>query len=188
MKKKSVISKKTKSVKVQKVVKSIKKKPVVKKPAIQKKAANTKLISQLQTMIKDLNEHGLKILITQAQVLLHNMKVVESINERKKNPEKIKDKGIISNKTSIDVKEAEDNSYFIIIINGARLFFSLEQMKMLVKICHSSGNEKEGSFHLYNWFSKNRRDVLDDAKIYGAADQALATIYKFIISKYAVKK
>ncbi len=191
MKKKASASKKSTSAKTKKFVKSVKKITAVKsikKPSVKNSNVNDVLVKQLNTMIKDINEQGLKFLISQAQVILHNMKVVETIKDRKNTPDQIGITGLIPDKTKIEVKEAEDNSYFIIIISGARLFFSLEQMRKIVNICHSSGNEKEGSSRLHNWFKQNRKDVLDDAKIYGDTDQALDTIYKFIVSKYAVKK
>ena len=191
MKKKASTSKKSTSAKSKKSVKSVKKTTAVKsikKPSVKNNNVNDALIKQLNSMVKNINEQGLKFLISQAQVILHNIKVVESIKDRKKTPDQIGINSVIPDKTKIEVKEAEDNSYFIIIISGARLFFSLEQMRKIVNICHTSGNEKEGSSRLHNWFKQNRKDVLDDAKIYEASDQALETIYKFIISKYAVKK
>ncbi len=90
-------------------------------------------------------------------------------------------------KYTIDVKEADDNSYFILIINKARNFFTLEEMRTLAQLCHAAIDPNDGSQRLYNWLSLKRKDVLTDTDIRGSNDPALATIYKFIVNRYKVK-
>jgi ribosomal protein L23 len=172
-------------------------KPQVKKgvksaPKSKDKQASQKneLQDELKKLIKDLDEEGLVFMIQQAHVLLHNMQV-ERVNEeiRKLQAKKhVGGKGASSDKYTIDVKEADDDSHFIIVINNSRNFFDRGEMKKLVKICHASGDEKDASRRLYNWFSGNRIDVLNNTDIRGASDPALSTIYNFLIKRYTVKE
>lgn len=90
-------------------------------------------------------------------------------------------------KYTIDVKEADDNSYFILIINKARNFFTLEEMRSLAQLCHAAIDPSDGAQRLYNWLSLKRKDVLIDTDIRGSNDPALATMYKFIVNRYKVK-
>ena len=151
---------------------------------------NEKLIKQLNKLIIDLNEEGLRTLIRQTHIMLHNMQVEMSIQECNKSKKKQKagEKSLPQNKHTIEVEAADDNRYFILIINYARNFFSLEEMKKLVKICHFSEDESDAAGRLYNWFSKNRKDVLQDTNIEGVTDAALNTIYNFIKTNYKLKE
>ncbi|MDY6934269.1 MAG: hypothetical protein SVZ03_08615 [Spirochaetota bacterium] len=172
-----------------------KKSPAKKVSGIPKREKGThnrqkdELIKHLKIMIKDLNEEGLKFLIQQAEIILHNMQVKKQV-KKLQNKEYIKDeakKGPVSTKLTIEVKEGEDNSYFVIVINKARNFFALDEMRKLVKICHLSKDKKDASRRLHNWLSKNRKDVLIDTDIRGTADPALDTIYNFLKSNYTLK-
>jgi len=164
-----------------------------KKGTSKKSAQNTQkddLIKQLKKLINELNEEGLSFLIEQAIILKHNMQVKElnkDLQKLRSNKPK-SDKTSKSDKHKIEVEEADDNSYFIIVMNRARNFFSLEEMRKLVKICHASEDEKDASRRLYNWFSKNRSDVIRDTDIVGVNDPALTSIYNYIKNKYTVKE
>ncbi|HPJ39680.1 MAG TPA: hypothetical protein PLT75_14640, partial [Spirochaetota bacterium] len=67
-------------------------------------------------------------------------------------------------------------------------FFDRDEMRKLVKICHSADDERDAMSRLHGWFSKNRKDVLTNTDIRSAGDKALATMYNAIITTYAVKE
>ncbi|MFH0974759.1 MAG: hypothetical protein V1874_03135 [Spirochaetota bacterium] len=145
------------------------------------------LIKQLNNLVKEVDEDGIVFLIKQAQVFIYNKKVDEHNTELKKGIKiKIK-KPPFSDKTGMEIKEADDGSSFIFVINRARKFFTLEEMRKIVNICNSSGNEKEASRRLFTWFKSNRSDVLIDVGIEISLDPALCTIYHYIIKRYKVK-
>ncbi|MCP4130604.1 MAG: hypothetical protein GY754_06445 [bacterium] len=168
---------------------SAKKKTAAKKTAAKANPQVAELQKQLKTIIKDLNEEGLLYLIRQAQVLQYNMQVSKLNNEKQK-------KGLSgplgsqlpqADKSKMEVKEADDGSSFILVIGRARNFFSLEEMRKLVKLCHAAQDDKDASNRLFTWFDKNRPDVLRDTDIDSPNDQALATMYKGIVKRYKVK-
>lgn len=91
------------------------------------------------------------------------------------------------NKYTIDVKESEDGSYYILVINNARNFFTLEEMRKIVRLCHDAPDEREACRRLHGWFQERRKDVLIDTKITGPGDPAILTMYRFLKGRYRVK-
>ncbi len=152
--------------------------------------AESALLAELRTAAAGLDADGIRTLIRQAAVLKHNMRVTKEHAERKKmaTVDTMRKGGGVTNKTTIDVKEADDGSSFIIIINNARNFFALDEMRKLVAICHAAVGEADAARRLYNWFDQYRKDVLIDTDIGGATDPALGTMYRFIKGKYALKQ
>jgi hypothetical protein len=155
-------------------------------PISMQKAA---LLKQLMKLVEGLDESRLTYLIQQSQILEHNIKIEENArnNGALRSPESKQQTGPGMDKLTIDVKEADDNSYFILIINKYRNFFALDEMKKLVNLCHMAADEKEGANRLFMWFSQNRKDVLNNTDIKGLSDPALLTIYNFIINRYKIK-
>lgn len=181
------------------------KKPPAKKPTVKKQAGEMikpakdphsdekiKLLSELSALTADINENGLKFLIRQAEVLQYNMKV-EQVNaeiqkltvEKKKAPKIATDKN--KEKSLMDIIESDSGGSFIFVINKTRKFFTLDEMKKVVKICRSANDQKEAAAGLYSWFMNNRGDVLYDVGINNSNDPALVVIYNHIINNYTVK-
>lgn len=200
MKNKMASVKKSKSIKSSKSTKAVKdrtglktagSKDSIKAPAASPIKASTKdiLIKNLQGLVKGIDEEGIKFLISQAEVLARRAAAGNDAKDQRKAQiaEQISNKGTLSNKYTITVKEADDKSNFIIVINNARNFFTLDEMRKLVRICHDSKGEMEASRRLFAWFSQFRKDVIIDTHIDGASDLALSTIYKYLINNYTAK-
>ena len=156
----------------------------------QKKSARQELIEELTGMIKDIDEEGLIFLIEQANVLLYNMRVTK-INRRivQAAGEKAeKGKAALPQEPGIDIEESEDGAFFYIVVNRNRIFFTLDEMRNLVRLCHAADDEKDASRRLYNWFSRNRKDFLIDGEIESSRNPALAHLYERIVRTYKVKQ
>ncbi|MEJ5363081.1 MAG: hypothetical protein WBK20_06520 [Spirochaetota bacterium] len=156
-------------------------------PKSQSTATSTtsKYIKAINLLLKKLDEESLNFLYEQAKVLLHNLEVkklqqefdeldVKTITAKRQNYSKDK----------LEVVEADDLRHFIFVINGARNFFSRDEMKKIVKLCHSAPTVKDGMRMLYHWFEKNRKDVIIDTAIDGPHDIALETMYNHIVNTY----
>ncbi|MBN1533786.1 MAG: hypothetical protein JXA20_14040 [Spirochaetes bacterium] len=159
------------------------------------KTRKEELRFQLSKIIKELDEEGLAFLIKQGMVLRHNQQVDEiqrSLAKAKDAPKPGK-KGKASparagaDKGSMEIVEGEKSSHFIFVINNYRNFFSLEEMRKIVALCHAASDARDGAMRLYSWFKRERIDVINNTAIDGPGDQALATMYKAIIAKYTVK-
>ncbi|MGQ9843450.1 MAG: hypothetical protein ACUVRK_07770 [Spirochaetota bacterium] len=144
-------------------------------------------IKAINLLLKKLDKESLNFLYEQATVLLHNLEVkklqqqfdeldVKTISAKKQQ----------FSKYTLEVVEADDLRHFIFVINGARNFFSRDEMRKLVKLCHSAPTPKDGMRMLFSWFENNRKDVIIDTAIDGPNDKALETMYKHIVSNYTV--
>ena len=85
------------------------------------------------------------------------------------------------------VDELGGNS-FVIVVEKARNFFDLSEMRTLVNICHAASDEKDAAARLYRWLAEHRKDVLIDSRIANALDIALASIYRYLVSHYSVRQ
>lgn len=144
-------------------------------------------IKAINLLLKKLDEESLNFLYEQAKVLLHNVEVKKLQQEFEKLDVKtITAKRHEYSKDKLEVVEADDLRHFIFVINGARNFFSRDEMKKIVKLCHSAHDLKTGMRVLYHWFEKNRKDVIIDTSIDGPQDRALETMYNYIVNNYTV--
>ncbi|MBN1500248.1 MAG: hypothetical protein JW982_08835 [Spirochaetes bacterium] len=174
------------------------KKKTVKKSAVPKtepkdKAVSAALLKETTGLLKKLSVNDLKYILQQVKVLIHNSTVKEHnkavIEEYNKNiikKQAAKTSPAKPGKTEITIKEGKDGSYFFIRINQKSSSFVLQEMKRLVKISHS-GNEKASGISLYNYFKKERSDVIETQHIIGPNDPKLADLAKFLKSKYTTK-
>lgn len=157
------------------------------KSSVKIKSNNANLIKELNSLVKEIDQEGISFLVKQAKVLIYNKKVEEHNKKIEKGVKITLKKPPFSDKLSMEIKEADDNSSFIFVINRARKFFTLEEMRKLVNICHLSKDEKDASHRLLAWFKNNRGDVLNDIGIEVSSDPALRTIYQYIVKRYKVK-
>jgi hypothetical protein len=132
-----------------------------------KKMKNSMKVSSINEQIEELNQHRIKTLSPYAQTGSYNYPM---------------------DKNTIDVQEGEDGSFFIIVINNFRNFFSRAELKKIVTVCQGAENETEACRRLFGWFARERSDVIKNTKIIDDRDQALATIYNFLIEHYSVKE
>jgi ribosomal protein L7/L12 len=186
-------------------VKKSAKKPVKsstgKKPAGKTKSGGKSgrdgLLKQLSAIAGELNEEGLAFLVKQALVLRHNMQVDEireNLGKAAASPKSARGKTAAekparkgADKRSVDIVEGENGRNFILVINNYRNFFSLEEMRKIVAMCHAASDAKDASSRLYGWFRRERMDMINNSGIDGPGDVALATIYQAIVSKYTVR-
>ncbi len=151
-------------------------------------SAKDSLVKDLKNLIKDIDEDGLLFLIKQANVLIYNKKVEELNTKAGELAAKARGKRpAVPDKYTMEIKEADDGSSFIFVLNRERKFFTLEEMRKIVKICHSGQDEEDASRRLYAWFRNNRGDVINDIGIESSGDPSLSTIYNYIIKRYTVK-
>jgi hypothetical protein len=105
----------------------------------------------------------------------------------KKAPAKVQQTGPGMDKLSCEVVEKGGKS-FIIVVNRARNFFDINEMRALVQMCHASRNDVDGAVRMFTWFQGRRKDVLIDTEIANAADPSLKTIYHYLVTHYSIKK
>jgi len=147
------------------------------------KGTREQLAHELMKMIQDIDVDGLIYLVEQANVLLYNQRV-EQINKKiaglkKKGREEI---------DGVGIEETKDGKNFFILIRNERVFFTLEEMRQIVRMCHAADDEEDASKRLYNWFYKNRKDLLVDCAVETSRDPHLANLYHKVITTYKPKE
>lgn len=149
-----------------------------------------KLLKEIGGLINQIDMEGLLFLIKQANILIYNQNVEElnrkmsSLEAQKiKKPQEQKKPG-----DEAEIEEKPDGENFTIAVQGSRLFFTREEMRSMVKICHASEDEFDAARRLYNWFSRERKDVLIDGRIIVNTHPSLKSVYRKLISTYKVKE
>jgi hypothetical protein len=157
------------------------------------------LVQTLHDLVSDLDEGGIQFLINQARILIYN-KQVEEINRKvadsKTVGQKKKKKTTEAEKVTkkpppapeVEIVERSDGKHFFIVIRGYRIYFTLDEMKKLVKICHLAGDPADAAHRLYNWFKRFRSDFLVDGGIGSARNPYLYDLYTKLISTYKVRE
>jgi hypothetical protein len=147
----------------------------------------------LNDLAVEVDREGLIFLIRQAHVLLYN-KRVEEFN--KKVGEAKAEQGVGKAVESIrraashevEIVERGEGKHFFIVVKNFRIYFTLEEMRQLVRISHAAGDELEGARRLYNWFKRERSDFLVDGDIANPRHPSLADLYEKLIHTYKTKK
>lgn len=149
-----------------------------------KNSTITTIQNNIKKIMKELDEPSLMFLLEQAQILKHNMevdKINKEIIESRKGGEQITTTKI--SKDSIKIIADNDGKNFILDINNKRKFLTRDEFRKIVEICYN-GNET----NLFNWFERERKDILIDAGIKSKSSQYLSVIINLVKSKYKLKQ
>ena len=169
------------------------KKAAVKKPAAKGTSAVEQarkiLINRLTSICREIEIENVKFLLSQAELIHRNTRARIITPQRTADASKtsVIASSVPLDKFSVKVKEGDDGSYFMVAINRYQIFFSRDEMKRLVRMCHASEDAVDAGRRMYAWFKKERGDILYNTDIEGPADPALATIYNYMVKTYTVK-
>jgi len=151
----------------------------------------TALAAELKSLIPKLDEEGLAFLVKQAQVHLYNMQVdalnktIVKENARKKvsvvKPARSAGKGFT------EVKMSDSGSSYYIIYNNEWIAFAKDEITDIVKIALGSGTDLEIREKLYNWFSRERSDLLYTAAIGDKFDNNLKVLIALLRDNFKLK-
>ncbi|HOT46432.1 MAG TPA: hypothetical protein PLM53_16890 [Spirochaetota bacterium] len=163
--------------------KAAQKRSAIAKPApkadAKSKTLRKQMLVQISALAATLDDESLKKLIQSAAMLAHNERVLKEYSLRK---ELAAPKAPAA---TAAIEEGKDGTFFIIILNGYRNFFSLEEMRRLVKVCHGTDNAAIAASRIYTWLEGGRFDVLRNSRIASSNDAALIAVWEKIISTYS---
>jgi hypothetical protein len=147
----------------------------------------------LNDLVGEVDHEGLVFLIRQARVLLYNKKVEEfnrKIGEAKveKSVKKVTNSIKRSASHGVEIVERGEGKHFFIVVNSFRIYFTLEEMRHLVRISHAAEDERDGARRLYNWFRRERSDFLVDGGITDYRNPSLVDLYDKLVHTYKPKK
>ncbi len=154
------------------------------------KNKNHKLINEIQESLSKLDKEDLIFLKDQASVLLYNKEVriknataQEQQKSRKKDQtKKPSDKKVT--KPNVYFEQLKNGKFFNLNIKNAKLFMDYNEIKAILKIAKGAETPSEGTTRLFNWFKKERNDVLVDGHIANRTNSTLLLIYKELLKTF----
>jgi hypothetical protein len=170
-----------------------------KKTARGRKSAKREMLEQeLQEAIGQIDEEGLAFLLNQAHVLIHNAQV-QRINSElaeldRKNRAARKSLGRAAlaepgamGAAKVGVEESEDRKAFFLSLGGQRKVLNLQEIKRLVRICYGAESKSAALRQLYTVLSRERGDILADAKIGGPSSPLIEGLFHALREKYRLE-
>jgi hypothetical protein len=153
------------------------------------------LEEELQEAIGQIDEDGLAFLLNQAHVLIHNAQV-QRINTElaeldRKNRAARKSLGRATAAPGVAVpvgiEESEDHKAFFLSLGGTRKVLALDELKRLVRICYGAETKSAALRQLYTVLSRDRGDILVDAKIGGPSSPIIEGLFHALREKYRLE-
>jgi hypothetical protein len=152
------------------------------------------LEEELQEAIGQIDEDGLAFLLNQAHVLIHNAQV-QRINTElaeldRKNQAARKamghavGAGAAGIVVPVGIEESPDRKAFFLTLGSQRKVLALEELKRLVRICYGAESKSAALRQLYTVLSRERGDILADAKIGGPSSPLIEGLFHALRERY----
>jgi hypothetical protein len=159
------------------------------KPAKGKSAGEREVLAEeLRGLIPRLDAEGLSFLIEQAQVHLYNMQV-EELNQTlaRSSPKTGPKTGPKRVSPDMRIEGAESGSSYYLVYNGDWIMFSREEMVHITRIVSAPGTDPEIRERLFNWFLRERRDVLSSVPMADKSDEKLKKLIALVKKTFKVR-
>jgi hypothetical protein len=174
------------------------KKKTSRKPAGKSKGGGRKsekrqmLEEELQEAIGQIDEDGLAFLLNQAHVLIHNAQVQRINSELAVLDRKNRDARRALGRTAVGqgiavpvgIEESEDRKAFFLVLGSQRKVMNLQELQRLVRICYAAETKSAALRQLYTVLSRERGDILADAKIGGPSSPLIEGLFHALREKY----
>jgi hypothetical protein len=151
-------------------------------------AKRQEIIGEINEIAEGLDDASLALLLEQAQVVRYKGQIEEFNRQLNSAAGRAAQARREASRPdySVAIERNEDN-FFIIQMDSARIFFNIQEMRELTKICHRAKDEYAGARLLFRWFDKERSDLLADAGINTERSPYLYELYDLIVNTYKVK-
>ena len=157
------------------------------------------LEEELQEAIGQIDEEGLTFLLNQAHVLIHNTQVqrinaeLAELDRKNRTARKALGRaaagaaGAGGGPVRVGIEESEDRKAFFLSLGGTRKAMALDEIKRLVRICYGAESKSAALRQLYTVLSRDRNDVLVDAKIGGPSSPLIEGLFYALREKYRLE-
>jgi len=154
------------------------------------------LEEELQEAIGQIDEDGLAFLLNQAHVLIHNAQVqrinteLAELDRKNKTARKALGRtaaGAASGPVRVGIEESKDRKAFFLSLGDTRKAMALDEIKRLVRICYGAESKSAALRQLYTVLSRDRSDVLVDAKIGGPSSPLIEGLFYALREKYRLE-
>lgn len=144
-------------------------------------------LAELMEIAQELDEVSLGVLKQQAAMLRARSKVQDFSRTMNQAVEEATRRRKAAARPAYDVMiERNDDDFFIIQLDTTRVFFNRAEMRELTRIAHAAAGPDAGAMRLFRWFTKERKDLLNDAGITEANNPYLLNLYQVIVTTYKV--
>jgi len=139
-----------------------------------------------------LDEDGLAFLLNQAHVLIHNAQVqrinteLAELDRKNRAADRAlgRTAGARGGVVRVGIEESEDRKAFFLSLGGTRKVMALDELKRLVRICYGAESKSAALRQLYTVLSRDRSDVLVDAKSGGPSSPLIEGLFYALREKY----
>jgi hypothetical protein len=153
------------------------------------------LEEELQEAMGQIDEDGLAFLLNQAHVLIHNVQVqrinaeLAELDRKNRAARKALGRaggasGALGPAVPVGIEESEDRKAFFLVLGGQRKVLSLQELQRLVRICYAAESKSAALRQLYTVLSRERGDILVDAKIGGPSSPLIEGLFHALREKY----
>ncbi len=148
----------------------------------------TRILTEIVAIAERLEDDGLELLLEQAKVVEYKGKI-EKFNRRLN----------VAAREAIEARrqatapdyrvhiERTNDDFFIIQLDDARVFFNINELRQLTRICHKAKDAPAANRMLFRWFEQERSDLLADTGISSARSPYLNELYEVIVNTYKVR-
>jgi len=151
------------------------------------------MIKQLKALVPKLDDDGLAFFVKQFNVHLYNMQV-DALNQtmitgkEREKPSAAKKPAKKASAGFSEVKMSDSGSSYYIVYNNEWIAFSKEEITTIVKIIYGEGSDLEIRERIYNWFAKERSDLLNTASIGNKFDDKLKALVRLLKDNFKLRK
>ena len=176
------------------------------KPAKKKSEKRLLLEEELQEAMAQVDEEGLAFLLSQAHVLIHNAQV-QRINQElaeldRKNRAARKAISAAAGAKSaeepaaaagpasaalVSIEGSADGKATFLSLGGTRKVLAVDELKRLVRICYAADSKSAALHQLFRVLSRDRSDILVDAKISGPSSPLIEGLFYSLREKYRLE-
>jgi len=138
------------------------------------------LVEELVSILPDLDEEGLVLLIEQARMRRHTLEeariicrsAIASVREAE---------------TELKIGRCDDGSTYYVVAGSTWKLFSADEIAALVRIARNEEAMDKATQGLFLWLHQERRDVLSDLHIQDSASERLPELFKLLRSSFPVR-
>jgi hypothetical protein len=152
------------------------------------------LLKELRSLIKEVDEEGLRFLVRQAHTMLYNMKVDELNRSREA---QLREEGPRESGTRTDrrrkgegpevyFEKGRRSGGYILVIDGVRSIMDEAEVLALVRIAQAAASAAEASGRLHGWFEAHRDDILMEVDLRPGGAR-LAALYECLRRDFAIR-
>lgn len=151
------------------------------------------IIKEITALLEQVDMDGLLAIKQEATRLIYNQ-TVDKMNAvaikknkaaAKKNSKKTTAKQVVKNKKGdlISIEQIGGSSFNLQIANN-KVFFSLDELKRILKLSQSGKDLKESGVLLYRWLKKERGDFISEVGVSGPSSPILPQLAKYMVDNF----